>query len=122
MDPDENLQQQLELAKDIVCSSSNASLITSTASDESAYKLAGLVEELDEHLSKGGELPEEWDDSMPNEDVIQDALVIAIRHLGKAMASRSKPAKKEVEEIEKLTGNDISALYKKLTRKLKTFD
>lgn len=122
MDPDSNLIHQLELAKDIIHSSYNASAVTSNAADEAAYRLAKLVEELDEHLSKGGELPEEWDNSMPNEDVIQDALVIAIRHLGKAMASRSKPAKKEVEEIEKLTGNDISALYKKLTRKLKTFD
>jgi hypothetical protein len=57
MDPDENLRQQLRLAKKLLDAWDNETRIDRDV----AIRLAERVEALDEWLSKGGFLPKRWD-------------------------------------------------------------
>jgi hypothetical protein len=56
MDPDENLKQQLRLAREMLAAQDSGSY---TAFDDVA-RLAELVIALDEWLHKGGALPRVW--------------------------------------------------------------
>jgi hypothetical protein len=49
MDPDTNLEEQLQLAENMVC-----------CEDKDARRLAKLVIELNIWVSRGGSLPGEW--------------------------------------------------------------
>lgn len=55
MDPDENLREQVEIAKDILLPD-----LSDMELEEKAVRLAELVVALDEWIRKGGFIPEAW--------------------------------------------------------------
>lgn len=55
MDPDTNLEEQLELSQEIVDSQE-----TGFNHHEQSWRLAELVLALDEWVKKGGFLPQQW--------------------------------------------------------------
>jgi hypothetical protein len=55
MDPNENLKEQVEIAKDILLPDASDMEL-----EEKAVRLAELVVALDEWIQKGGFLPEAW--------------------------------------------------------------
>lgn len=56
MDPDKNLEEQLSLAQTILSSEWE----DIEESRDEVYRLAELVESLDEWMKKGGFLPSQW--------------------------------------------------------------
>lgn len=56
MDPDSNLTEQLELAKDILGAADHGGSID----EDDVVRLAELIESLDEWIKRGGFLPKRW--------------------------------------------------------------